>query len=102
MFDRWPPTAAAQEQVYLAISPAQFNLVHPPKFMDVFCQLVADVLQMGRKNNLQIAHKQNQSVNLIVYVNVSFNVQFLRLAFASGSTATIFKSSPGWCQREWE
>lgn len=42
-----------ESQVYLAISPAQFNLVHPPQFVNVFCQLVPDVLQVRGKNNLQ-------------------------------------------------
>lgn len=40
-------------QLYLAIGPAQFDLVHPPQFVDIFCQLVPDVVQVRGKNNLQ-------------------------------------------------
>lgn len=38
---------------HLAKSPAQFNLVHAPKFMDVFSQFVPNLLQMRRHNNLK-------------------------------------------------
>lgn len=39
--------------MYLAIGPAQFNLVHPPQFMDVFCQLVPDIFKARGEDNLQ-------------------------------------------------
>lgn len=53
------------QQVYLAISPAQLDLVHPPQFMDVFCQLVPDIFQVRGKNNLQSekANRWYSSVN---------------------------------------
>lgn len=43
----------ACKQLYLAKGPAQFNLVHPPQLVNVFCQFVPDVVQMRRKNDLQ-------------------------------------------------
>lgn len=54
-----------QEHVYLAVRPAQFNFVHSPKFMDVFCQLVTDVLQMRGENNLQKGRKTYGTPNAL-------------------------------------
>ena len=39
-------------EVYLAVGPAQLNLVHPPQLVDVLGQLVSDVVQVSRKNDL--------------------------------------------------
>lgn len=46
-------TCDDRKQLYLAIGPAQLDLVHPPQFVDVFCQLVPDVVQVRGQNDLQ-------------------------------------------------
>ena len=49
---RLPGGSARSPEAYLAVGPAQLYLVHPPQLMDVLCQLVADVVQVRRKNDL--------------------------------------------------
>lgn len=41
---------------YLSVCPAKFDLVHPPQFMYVFCQLVPDIVQVRGEDDLH-SHK---------------------------------------------
>lgn len=42
-----------QNVSYLAVRPTELNLIHAPQFMDVLSQLVPNLLQMRRHNNLR-------------------------------------------------
>lgn len=57
------PSGTRQDQhggleLYLSVCPAKFDLVHPPQFMYVFCQLVPDVVQVRWEDDLQSHDKE--------------------------------------------
>lgn len=57
--------AVFRSRLYLAISPAQLDLVHPPQFVDVLGQHVSDVVQVRRQDDLQGAEQTEAAAGKI-------------------------------------